>query len=106
MLTIFIYHLRSFCSFTSFPRARVDGRTCRSTLGRQDRGVHRSQETWGQKWVLYCQQHVIDLQGLRTPSRLVIVGVTKVTGSFSFLDKVGGVAGCSCREPVWLESEE
>jgi hypothetical protein len=37
--------------------------------------------------------HVIDLQGLRTTSRLVIVGVTKVTGSFSFLDKVGGGSG-------------
>jgi hypothetical protein len=93
ILTIFIYHLRSFCSFTSFPRARVGGRTCRSTLGKQDRGVHRSQETWGQRWVLYCQHHVIDLQGLRTTSRLVIVGVTKVTGSFTFLDEVRGGSG-------------
>ena len=93
ILTIFIYHLRSFCSFTSFPRARVGGHTCQWTPGRRDRGVHQSRETWGQRWVLYCQRHGIDLQGLRTTSRLVIVGVTKVTGSFSLLDKVGGGSG-------------
>ena len=35
----------------------------------------------------------MDLLRLRTPSGLVIVGVTKVTGSFSFLDEVGAGSG-------------